>query len=181
MAATDSFASRRRRATVSCEYRLTGQCGCDLEHEEQRGLEAEEEDAQVDYRLGDARDLEWIGGGLADVGLVAGQSVDKDQARLLMDGPHPLTGELLVTPKVAVDPRGKVQARPLAEAIEAAAAAEEAGGVDAVGGLAVAVLAGHRVRGPALHRAERFAGHLEERAAQFFGHLFTRRVPRRRL
>lgn len=101
------------------EYRLTGQCGCDLEHQEQ---EVEESDAQVDYRLGEARDLEWIGGGLADVGLVAGQSVDKDQARLLMDGRHPLTGELLVTPKVAVDPRGKVQARPLAEAIEAAAA-----------------------------------------------------------
>jgi conjugative relaxase-like TrwC/TraI family protein len=104
------------------EYRLTGQCGCDLEHQEQRGVEVEEEDAQVDYRLGDARDLEWIGGGLQEVGLVAGQSVDKDQARLLMDGRHPLTGELLVTPKVAVDPRGKLQARPLAEAIEAAAA-----------------------------------------------------------
>ncbi|AZM64986.1 MULTISPECIES: MobF family relaxase [unclassified Streptomyces] len=101
------------------EYRLTGQCGCDLEHQEQR---EQETDAQVDYRLGDARDLEWIGGGLADVGLVAGQSVDKDQARLLMDGRHPLTGELLVTPKVAVDPRGKLQARPLAEAIETAAA-----------------------------------------------------------
>ncbi|MFF8414702.1 MobF family relaxase [Streptomyces omiyaensis] len=101
------------------EYRLTGQCGCDLEHQEQ---EVEESDAQVDYRLGEARDLEWIGGGLADVGLVAGMPVDKDQARLLMDGRHPLTGELLVTPKVAVDPRGKVQARPLAEAIEAAAA-----------------------------------------------------------
>lgn len=104
------------------EYRLTGQCGCDLEHQEQRGVEVESEDAQVDYRLGDARDLEWIGGGLQEVGLVAGQSVDKDQARLLMDGRHPLTGELLVTPKVAVDPRGKLQARPLAEAIEAAAA-----------------------------------------------------------
>jgi len=104
------------------EYRLTGQCGCDLEHQEQRGVEVEEEDAQVDYRLGDARDLEWIGGGLQEVGLVAGQSVDRDQARLLMDGRHPLTGELLVTPKVAVDPRGKLQARPLAEAIEAAAA-----------------------------------------------------------
>ncbi|MEV2186647.1 MobF family relaxase [Streptomyces sp. NPDC047970] len=101
------------------EYRLTGQCGCDLEHE---GQKVEEDDAQVDYRLGEARDLEWIGGGLADVGLVAGMPVDKDQARLLMDGRHPLTGELLVTPKVAVDPRGKVQARPLAEAIEAAAA-----------------------------------------------------------
>lgn len=84
--------------------------------------EQQKKDAQVDYRLGDARDLEWIGGGLADVGLVAGTPVDKDQARLLMDGRHPLTGELLVTPKVEVDPRGKVQARPLAEAIEAAAA-----------------------------------------------------------
>ncbi|MER5555967.1 MobF family relaxase [Streptomyces sp. NPDC002793] len=108
--------------TQQVEYRLTGQCGCDLEHQEQREGEVEETDAQVDYRLGEARDLEWIGGGLADVGLVAGQSVDKDQARLLMDGRHPLTGELLVTPKVAVDPRGKVQARPLAVAIEAAAA-----------------------------------------------------------
>lgn len=104
------------------EYRLTGQCGCDLDHQERRGQEIEERDAQVDYRLGEARDLEWIGGGLQEVGLVAGTTVDKDQARLLMDGRHPLTGELLVTPKVAVDPRGKLQARPLAEAIEAAAA-----------------------------------------------------------
>ncbi|MEV5204197.1 MobF family relaxase [Streptomyces sp. NPDC053720] len=112
------------------EYRLTGQCGCDLEHKEKvpgqqvepDDAEQQKKDAQVDYRLGDARDLEWIGGGLADVGLVAGMPVDKDQARLLMDGRHPLTGELLVTPKVEVDPRGKVQARPLAEAIEAAAA-----------------------------------------------------------
>ncbi|MGW6570056.1 MobF family relaxase [Streptomyces sp. NPDC054975] len=101
------------------EYRLTGQCGCDLEHQEQ---ETEKTDAQVDYRLGQARDLEWIGGGLQEVGLVAGQAVDKDQARLLMDGRHPWTGEVLVTPKVAVDPRGKVQARLLAEAIEVAAA-----------------------------------------------------------
>lgn len=38
-----------------------------------------------------------------------------------MDGRHPLTGELLVIPKVAVDPRGKLQARPLAETIETAA------------------------------------------------------------
>ncbi|MCX5278261.1 relaxase domain-containing protein [Streptomyces virginiae] len=112
------------------EYRLTGQCGCDLEHQEQ---EVEESDAQVDYRLGDARDLEWIGGGLADVGLVAGQSVDKDQARLLMDGRHPLTGELLVTPKVAVDPRGKVQARLLAEAIETAAATRGVGAEELLG------------------------------------------------
>ncbi|WP_374778697.1 relaxase domain-containing protein (plasmid) [Streptomyces sp. NBC_01310] len=112
------------------EYRLTGQCGCDLEHKEKApgqqvepdDAEQQKKDAQVDYRLGEARDLEWIGGGLADVGLVAGMPVDKDQARLLMDGRHPLTGELLVTPKVAVDPRGKVAARPLAEAIEAAAA-----------------------------------------------------------
>ncbi|GAA1376634.1 MobF family relaxase [Streptomyces beijiangensis] len=112
------------------EYRLTGQCGCDLEHEKKKaGQQIEPDDAakqkrdqQVDYRLGDARDLEWIGGGLQEVGLVAGQSVDKDQARRLMDGRHPLTGELLVTPKVAVDPRGKMQARPLAEAIEAVAA-----------------------------------------------------------
>ncbi|MFG3043098.1 MobF family relaxase [Streptomyces sp. NPDC048330] len=117
------------------EYRLTGQCGCDLEHEKKKAeqpVEAEDgaqqkKNAQVDYRLGEARDLEWIGGGLADVGLVAGMPVDKDQARLLMDGRHPLTGELLVTPKVAVDPRGKVQARPLAEAIEVAAATRGVG------------------------------------------------------
>ncbi|WP_331743899.1 relaxase domain-containing protein (plasmid) [Streptomyces sp. NBC_00873] len=113
------------------EYRLSDQCGCDLEHQEQRQEAAEEADAQVAYRLGDARDLEWIGGGLQEVGLVAGESVDKDQARLLMDGRHPLTSERLVTPKVAVDPRAKLSARPLAEAIEAAAA-ERGVSVDAL-------------------------------------------------
>ncbi|MFB8314693.1 MobF family relaxase [Streptomyces sp. NPDC055961] len=104
------------------DYRLTGQCGCDLDHHHQGPETPGEDDAQVDYRLGDARDLEWIGGGLAEVGLVAGESVDRDQARLLMDGRHPLTGDVLVKPKVAVDPRGKLAARPLAEAVEAAAA-----------------------------------------------------------
>jgi conjugative relaxase-like TrwC/TraI family protein len=119
------------------EYRLSEQCGCDLEHEQGQQVQLdgegkrrkktpapapEEDDAQVDYRLGDARDLEWIGGGLAEVGLVAGEAVDKDAARALMDGRDPRTGERLVVPKVAVDPRAKLQARPLAEAIEKAAA-----------------------------------------------------------
>ncbi|MET9959412.1 hypothetical protein ABZ128_10070 [Streptomyces sp. NPDC006326] len=93
------------------------ECGCDLEQEDAE----QKKDAQVDYRLGDARDLEWIGGGLRDVALVPAQSVDKNQAQPLTDGRHPLTVELLVTPKVAVDPRGKAAARPLAEAIETAA------------------------------------------------------------
>lgn len=103
------------------EYRLSEQCGCDMEHQDVAALTAEAPDAQVDYRLGEAGDLEWIGRGLPDVGLVAGTAVDKDAARLLMDGRDPHTGEQLVRPKLAVDPRAKLAARPLVEAITAAA------------------------------------------------------------
>lgn len=84
------------------EYRLEGGCGCD---------------AQAEYRLGAGADLEWIGRGLPDVGLAAGDPVDKGAARLLMDGRDPRTGERLVAAKVAVDPRGKLGARVLVDAI----------------------------------------------------------------
>jgi conjugative relaxase-like TrwC/TraI family protein len=84
------------------EYRLEGAHGCD---------------AQVDYRLGAPAGMEWIGRGLVDVDLVAGQPIEKAAARRLMDGRHPHTGERLVTPKLAVDPRGKLGARQLVDAI----------------------------------------------------------------
>ncbi|MFR9758179.1 MobF family relaxase [Streptomyces sp. TR06-5] len=100
------------------EYRLSEQCGCDMEHQDTAEPAT---DAQVDYRLGAAGDLEWIGRGLADVGLAAGTAVYKDAARALMDGRDPRTGEQLVRPKLAVDPRAKLPARPLVEAVEAAA------------------------------------------------------------
>ncbi|NYV74526.1 hypothetical protein [Streptomyces sp. UH6] len=48
--------------------------------------------------------------------MAVGTSVDKEQVRLLMEVRHPLTGELLVAPKVRRCPRGKLQAHVLAEA-----------------------------------------------------------------
>ncbi|HEY9372301.1 MobF family relaxase [Streptomyces sp.] len=128
------------------DYRLSAQCGCDLEHQGTVG----EADGQVEYRLGDALDLEWIGGGLADVGLVAGESVDAEQARLLMDGRHPLTGQVLVVPKVAVDPRGKLPARPLAEAVTAVAAERGMGVDELLGGGRLAARFARLLRG--VHR-----------------------------
>ena len=88
------------------EYRLQDGCGCD---------------AQVEYRLGFEAELEWIGRGLADVGLEAGAPVDKAAARLLAEGRHPQTGERLLRPKLAVDPRGKLGAREVVDALHLAA------------------------------------------------------------
>ncbi|WP_449479312.1 MobF family relaxase [Streptomyces abikoensis] len=95
------------------DYRLTENCGCDTQH-----------DAQVEYRLAAARDLRWIGGGLAELGLVAGESVDVDVARALMDGKDWRTGEQLVSRKKVLDPRGKVPAIVVVDAIRQAAEAD---------------------------------------------------------
>jgi conjugative relaxase-like TrwC/TraI family protein len=103
------------------EYRLSEQCGCDLDHWHAALEEASGPDAQVDYRLGESRDLEWIGRGLPEVGLTPGGRVDPDAARALMDGRDPRTGEELVAPKMAVDPRAKVGAAELVAAVTAAA------------------------------------------------------------
>ncbi|MBM9506741.1 MobF family relaxase [Actinacidiphila acididurans] len=103
------------------EYRLSEQCGCDMDHRHAALEEATGPDAQVDYRLGESRDLEWIGRGLPDVGLTPGGHVDPDAARALMDGRDPRTGEQLVAPKMAVDPRAKLSATELVAAVTAAA------------------------------------------------------------
>ena len=97
--------------------------------------------AQVDYRLGvtqhgcgsdvqfryraDARErpLRWIGNGLPEFGLgelTPGAELTAEQhdlARALMAGKHPLTGEQLVTPKMAVPADAKVPLGPLVAAV----------------------------------------------------------------
>lgn len=104
-------------------------------------------DAQVNYRLGlvqhgcdsdrqfsyhaDAaeRPLRWIGRGLETFGvegLTAGAELTGQQhemARRLIRGQHPVTGEQLVTPKVAVPAAAKVSLGPLVAAVEEAARA----------------------------------------------------------
>jgi conjugative relaxase-like TrwC/TraI family protein len=94
------------REPAQVEYRLANKCGCDLEHS-----------AQVEYRLAGESDMRWIGSGLVDVGLEAGGAVVPDQARRLMQGQHPHSGEQLVAPKQELDPRGKLPASLLIEAL----------------------------------------------------------------
>jgi conjugative relaxase-like TrwC/TraI family protein len=96
------------------EYRLSESAGCAA-------------NTQTDYRLAESQaTLEWIGSGLADVGIEAGAKLDgeadKDLARALMDGRDPRTGDVLVKPKQALDPRGKLAAQPLVDAVTKAAA-----------------------------------------------------------
>ncbi|MFC9295752.1 MobF family relaxase [Streptomyces sp. NPDC057011] len=98
-------------APEQVEYRLSEDCGCDRA-----------EDAQVEYRLAGESTLRWIGGGLAELGLVAGGRVDPGAARALMDGRDWRTGEQLVARKQALDPRGKVIARVVVDALAEAAA-----------------------------------------------------------
>ncbi|MFD7645934.1 MobF family relaxase [Kitasatospora sp. NPDC059795] len=101
------------RAPEQVDYRLSRDCGCDVEH-----------DAQVEYRLASERDLRWIGSGLGELGLTAGGPVDPDAARALMDGRDWRTGEQLVKRKQVLDPRGKVPARVVVDAVAALAAAD---------------------------------------------------------
>ncbi|MFF2566314.1 MobF family relaxase, partial [Kitasatospora sp. NPDC058060] len=101
------------RAPEQVDYRLSRSCGCDVER-----------DAQVEYRLASERDLRWIGGGLAEVGLTAGEAVDPEAARALMDGRDPRTGEQLVARKRVLDPRGKLPAHVLVDAVAALAEAD---------------------------------------------------------
>lgn len=100
------------------EYRLSESAGCAAE------VAA---DAQADYRLDESQTvLEWIGGGLAEVGIEAWTPLEGEEAkaaaRALMDGADPSTGEALVSLKRAVDPRAKLASQPLVDAIAAAAA-----------------------------------------------------------
>lgn len=100
-------------APEQVEYRLAEDCGCD-----------QSSDAEVEYRLAAASDLRWIGSGLTELGLVAGEPVDPDAARALMDGRDWRTGERLVKRKRELDPRGKVTARVVVDAITELAAAD---------------------------------------------------------
>ncbi|MFX4293637.1 MobF family relaxase [Streptomyces bohaiensis] len=102
------------------EYRLAEECGCD------RGLATSPSAASRTPRLA------WIGGGLAEVGLVAGAAVDKDAARALMDGRSP-EGRQLVKPKVAADPRSLLPAGALVDAVHAAARARDSSTRDLLG------------------------------------------------
>ncbi|MGP4104399.1 relaxase domain-containing protein [Nonomuraea sp. KM90] len=86
--------------------------------------------AMVNQRLlsphpGVGRDPAWIGSGLREVGLEAGAPLLAEQhpaAEALMERRHPLTGEPLVTAKVATHPRAKVAAEPLLKALQQTAA-----------------------------------------------------------
>ncbi len=59
-----------RAVPEQVEYRLAENCGCDTK-----------KDAQVEYRLADSRDLRWVGSGLSEFGLTAGDTVDAGMAR----------------------------------------------------------------------------------------------------
>ncbi|MYW05521.1 relaxase domain-containing protein [Streptomyces sp. SID3343] len=97
-------------ADAQTEYRLDETCGC-----------------AVDYRLANDQPLEWIGQGLRDVGIEPGSLLltddDRDDARALVAGCDPGTGEQLVDRKQVLDPRGKLAARTFVDAMRAAAEA----------------------------------------------------------
>lgn len=80
---------------------------------------------QVAYRLGqqnDARQVFWIGDGATAeaVGVTPGAAVtasDVERVQVLMEGVNPVTGEVLVAPKVAVAESAKLAAVPAYDAI----------------------------------------------------------------
>ncbi|WBP92172.1 MobF family relaxase [Kitasatospora cathayae] len=114
------------RSEAQIEYRLIEGDGCDREHQKAPGPGERHPDhgasAAVEYRLdGKARPLEWIGAGLAEVGLVAGERVDPHAARALMSGQHPATREQLTNPVWRVADAGKLSAAPLLAALRDAA------------------------------------------------------------
>ncbi|MFD0403391.1 MobF family relaxase [Kitasatospora sp. NPDC127121] len=111
------------RAPEQVDYRLSRDCGCDVDR-----------DAQVEYRLASETDLRWIGSGLGEVGLTAGGPVDPDAARALMDGRDPRTGAQLVQRKRVLDPRGKVAAHVLVDAVAALAEADGVTSAEYLGG-----------------------------------------------
>ena len=101
------------------EYRLSGSHGCT----------AGATDEQLDYHLhGQERPLVWVGAGLGEVGIEAGTVLEPegyDQARALMNGLDPRTGERLVEAKLGIPDDAKVSVGPLVRGIHAAC--EQAG------------------------------------------------------
>ncbi|MFJ9343761.1 MobF family relaxase [Streptomyces sp. NPDC101733] len=114
-------------APEQVDYRLSEDCGCDRV-----------EDARVEYRLAGESTLRWIGGGLVELGLVAGEAVVPEVAHALMDGRDWRTGEQLVVRKKALDPRAKVAARPLVDAVSEAAVSAGMTAADLLGRPALA-------------------------------------------
>ncbi|MEI6624348.1 MAG: relaxase domain-containing protein, partial [Actinomycetes bacterium] len=87
---------------------------------------------QIAYRLGlttDARTVMWIGAGATarTLGVTSGEPVtgaDVPKVRAIMEGVNPVTGEVLVAPKIEVAPAAKVAAVPAYDAIVLAAASQ---------------------------------------------------------
>lgn len=101
------------------DYRLGVEHGCP------DAARTDPDGHQVDYRV-DARErpLVWIGEGLVEFGIAAGDELTPaqfDQARALIAGCDPRTGEQLVAAKVAVPDDAKLPLVPLVTAIQAAA------------------------------------------------------------
>jgi conjugative relaxase-like TrwC/TraI family protein len=120
------------------DYRLECGAGCEAVITPDPEAAEQVQDRQVGYRLDGAdRPLEWAGNGLREVGIEPGTVLGedaKDAARAIMSGRDPVTGTVLVPPKMAVDPRGKLPAAPLLNAIgngraETIAAADKAAGL----------------------------------------------------
>jgi len=91
-------------------------------------------DAQVEYRVGQAHGCGpdpavdyrvqgmggaqlWLGAGLADVGLQAGQEFTAEAGRALLAGVHPGTGEQLVAPVLRLPETAKLPAVVLVDAV----------------------------------------------------------------
>jgi len=91
-------------------------------------------DAQVEYRVGQAHGCGpdpavdyrvqgmggaqlWLGAGLADVGLLAGQEFTPEAGRALLAGVHPGTGEPLVAPVLRLPETAKLPAVVLVDAV----------------------------------------------------------------
>ncbi|WP_042428099.1 MobF family relaxase [Streptacidiphilus anmyonensis] len=69
-----------------------------------------------------AREPVWAGAGLAGLGLVAGERVDQVAAQWLMEGRHPLTGQMLREPRTEAHPHAKLDGAPFAAALRELAA-----------------------------------------------------------
>lgn len=117
-------------ADEQVDYRLARQAGCGVVNG--IGVQvAAGENRAVDYRLeADAEGvLVWVGSGLADVGLAAGDVLDAEgeaAVRRLMKGCDPSTGGRLVTGRTSVraDEKATLAVAPLLRAIEARASEE---------------------------------------------------------
>ncbi|TQM01682.1 conjugative relaxase-like TrwC/TraI family protein [Pseudonocardia kunmingensis] len=97
------------------EYRLGKKHGCSGPGDRQFSYHAD----------GRERPLRWIGRALADLGIEAGSELTEDQfdqARALMRGEHPMTGEVLVEAKRGVPSDAKVAVAPLVRAVHGVAA-----------------------------------------------------------